>query len=144
MWQTIRTLVKKGSTVLLTTQYLDEADQLADQIIVIDRGHVVANDTPSSLKQSIGAASMQVVLKDAGKITVAMQIIEKTLGVSSQLSEGTALTAPMDDTNKLTDVLTTLKESDIVLTSVNVRQPTLDEVFFALTGNVTKETKEAI
>ncbi|GHU82769.1 daunorubicin resistance protein DrrA family ABC transporter ATP-binding protein [Clostridia bacterium] len=144
MWITIRTLVKNGSTVLLTTQYLDEADQLADKIVVIDQGRVVADDTPEGLKKSIGAVSLQLTLKNADDTSNAIQIIQRILGVSAQLAQGTELTAPMDNTEKLTDVLIALKDAGIVLTSVNVRQPTLDEVFFALTGNVVMKEKEAV
>ena len=67
MWQSIRNLVKGGSTVLLTTQYLDEADQLADNIVVIDKGRVVANDTPDGLKRSVGSSSLHLTVKDADK-----------------------------------------------------------------------------
>ncbi|GHU93194.1 daunorubicin resistance protein DrrA family ABC transporter ATP-binding protein [Spirochaetia bacterium] len=142
MWATIRTLVKNGSTVLLTTQYLDEADQLADHIIVIDKGRVVANDTPAGLKKSIGASSLQLTLINSGDTAAAAQIVERVLGTKVQIVEASELTTPMDSTDKLTDVLAALKDSGIALTSVNIRQPSLDEVFFALTGNAAKKEKE--
>ncbi|GHU97779.1 daunorubicin resistance protein DrrA family ABC transporter ATP-binding protein [Spirochaetia bacterium] len=142
MWTTIRTLVKNGSTVLLTTQYLDEADQLADHIIVIDKGRVVANDTPAGLKKSIGASSLQLTLINPGDTAAAAQIVERVLGTKVQIAEAAELTTPMDSTEKLTDVLAALKDSSIALTSVNIRQPSLDEVFFALTGNAAKKEKE--
>ncbi|EMS73248.1 daunorubicin resistance protein DrrA family ABC transporter ATP-binding protein [Ruminiclostridium cellobioparum] len=140
MWQTIRTLVKNGSTVLLTTQYLDEADQLADKIVVIDKGKVVANDTPAGLKRSVSASSLQVTVKNPKYALIAAQIAEKVLGSKVQVSEASEITVPLFDTIKLADVLTALKETEIDITAINVREPSLDEVFFALTG----DKKEAI
>lgn len=139
MWETIRRLVASGSTVLLTTQYLDEADQLADQIVVIDNGKVVANDTPDGLKKSVGSSSLQLTIKDANQVTRAIQIIEEQLQTKVQVQEATHLTTPMHNTDKLTDILIALKDADIQLSETSVRQPSLDEVFFALTGN--KEEK---
>ena len=143
MWQTIRRLVKNGSTILLTTQYLDEADQLADRIIVIDKGKVVADDTPNGLKSSVGSASLQLTLADPNNVSRAAEIIERVLGEKVQLMEASELTAPIKHTDKLTEVLTALQEAKIELTSINTRQPTLDEVFFALTGNVREDSAVA-
>ncbi|AFK86386.1 MULTISPECIES: daunorubicin resistance protein DrrA family ABC transporter ATP-binding protein [Thermoanaerobacterium] len=140
MWQTIRTLVKNGSTILLTTQYLDEADQLADDIVVIDKGKVVAHDTPTGLKRSISASSLQLTVKNPDYAPKAAQIVEKVLGGKTQISEAAEITIPLADTAKLVDVLTKLKEMGIGLTAVNVREPSLDEVFLALTG----DTKEVV
>ncbi|MDR3314477.1 MAG: ATP-binding cassette domain-containing protein [Oscillospiraceae bacterium] len=136
MWATIRSLVKNGSTVLLTTQYLEEADQLCDAIVVIDKGRVVANDTPEGLKRAVGASSLQLTVQDADTIGDASQIVERILGVKIQLCANAALTAPLRNGNsdKLADVLMALKDAGISIAGVNVRQPTLDEVFFALTG----------
>lgn len=142
MWQTIRNLVKNGSTVLLTTQYLDEADQLADDIVVIDRGRVVAHDTPDELKKSIGSVSLHLTVKNADNAIAAAQIIEHILSVKVQLEDAPELKAPMNNTDKLTEVLTALKDAGIILAGVNVRQPSLDEVFFALTGNAVEGVKE--
>lgn len=139
MWQTIRNLVKNGSTIMLTTQYLDEADQLADNIVVIDKGRVVANDTPDGLKKSIGSVSLQLTLQNPDNAGEAAQIVERTLGVKVQIAEASELTAPMDNAEKLTDVLTALKSAGICLTEINVTKPTLDEVFFALTGKTEKK-----
>ncbi|GHV27971.1 hypothetical protein FACS18948_6260 [Clostridia bacterium] len=141
MWGTIRNLVKNGSTVLLTTQYLDEADQLADSIVVIDKGRVVANDTPDGLKKSVGSSSLQLTVKNPDNANAAAQIVERVLGAKVQIAEASELTAPMACTEKLTDILASLKDAEITLTSVNVRQPSLDEVFFALTGNVSDYEK---
>ncbi|GHV12176.1 daunorubicin resistance protein DrrA family ABC transporter ATP-binding protein [Clostridia bacterium] len=140
MWATIRNLVKNGSTILLTTQYLDEADQLADNIVVIDKGRVVANDTPNDLKKSVGSSSVQLTVKNSDNANAAAQIVERILGSKVQITEASELTTPMACTEKLTDILTSLKDAAITLTSVNVRQPSLDEVFFALTAGA--ENKE--
>lgn len=140
MWQTIRTLVKNGSTILLTTQYLDEADQLADQIVVIDKGKVVANDTPAGLKRSVSASSLHLTVKNPDYARKAGQIAEKILGGKAQISEAAEIAVPLFDTAKLVDVLVALKETEIDITAVNVREPSLDEVFFALTGG----KKEAV
>jgi ABC-2 type transport system ATP-binding protein len=142
MWQTIRNLVKGGSTVLLTTQYLDEADQLADNIVVIDKGRVVANDTPDGLKRSVGSSSLHLTVKVADNAANAAQIIERTLDVKVHFAKSSELIAPLDNIDKLTDVLTTLKDAGIALSGVNILQPTLDEVFFALTGEGSKDKEE--
>jgi ABC-2 type transport system ATP-binding protein len=142
MWQTIRDLVKGGSTVLLTTQYLDEADQLADNIVVIDKGRVVANDTPDGLKRSVGNRSLHLTVKGADNTANAAQIIERILDAKVHLAEASELIAPIDNIDKLTDVLTALKDAGIVLSGVNILQPTLDEVFLALTGEGSKGIEE--
>ncbi|MDR1132798.1 MAG: ATP-binding cassette domain-containing protein [Synergistaceae bacterium] len=142
MWRTIRDLVKGGSTVLLTTQYLDEADQLADDIVLIDRGRVVANDTPDGLKRSVGSSSLHLTVKNADNAADAARITECVLCARVRLAKASELTAPMDDIGKLTDVLTALKDAGITLSWINIFQPTLDEVFFALTGEGSKDKKE--
>jgi ABC-2 type transport system ATP-binding protein len=118
MWQTIRKLVKGGSTVLLTTQYLDEADQLADNIVVIDKGRVVANDTPDGLKRAVGSSSLRLRVKDADNAVSAAQIIEDILDAKVHLAEASELIAPIDNTDKLTDVLTTKIHADYTNCSV--------------------------
>jgi ABC-2 type transport system ATP-binding protein len=137
MWKTIRTLVDNGSTVLLTTQYLDEADQLADNIIVIDHGRVVANDTPDGLKRSIGTLSLKLTLRNQCDVSKAAEIIEQALGSSVQIAEASELTAPMNDPDKLTHILGALNAANVKLSEINVTTPTLDEVFFALTEKAT-------
>lgn len=133
MWATIRRLVKNGSTVVLTTQYLEEADQLADRVAVIDHGHVVAEGTPNELKRSIGAATLQLHISDKKHVTTASEIVEKVLKVQSQSSGSNLIAAPMKDPDTVTDLLVALKQAGIKLVEVSVQKPTLDEVFFALT-----------
>ncbi|WP_144711463.1 ATP-binding cassette domain-containing protein [Curtobacterium pusillum] len=135
MWDTIRELVATGSTVLLTTQYLDEADQLADRIAVIDHGRVVAEGTGDELKASIGTSSLQLRLADALRLDAARAIVRNTLGVDAVASpEGSRLTAPMSDPDRVTDLLVSFREAGISLAEMSVQKPTLDEVFLTITG----------
>ncbi|KQR20276.1 ABC transporter [Agreia sp. Leaf335] len=136
MWDTIRRLVSTGSTVLLTTQYLDEADQLADRIAVIDTGRVVAEGTADELKASVGQSSLQLRLLDSADRDEAVRAIRSVLGVDVTLSpEAARITAPMQDPDRITDLLVTLREQNISLTELSVQEPTLDEVFLTLTGH---------
>lgn len=141
MWETIRRFVAEGSTVLLTTQYLDEADQLADRIAVIDRGKVVAEGTTDELKASIGSASLQLRLASHHDATEALQAIEKVLGVAGVLTDKSLVTAPMADPDRVTDLLVAFREQGVHLTEMSVQKPTLDEVFLAITGHDTNETE---
>lgn len=141
MWETIRGLVSKGSTILLTTQYLDEADQLADRIAVIDHGKVIAEGTGSELKASIGTATLQLELATKQDTDKAVQVAQKVLGVKvSNPSEG-RIAAPMADPDLVTDLLVALRSSKIHLSQVSVQEPTLDEVFLTLTGKSTQAEK---
>ena len=142
MWETIRRLVRSGSTILLTTQYLEEADQLADRIAVIDHGKVVAEGTPNELKKSIGTASLQLHIKDQKQSDAARDIIKKVLKTDSLQPESHLITAPMSEPDKLTDLLIAFRAAKIQLDEVSVQKPTLDEVFFALTGKSQKKGKK--
>ena len=135
MWDTIRELVAGGSTILLTTQYLDEADQLADRIAVIDRGTKVAEGTADQLKSQVGASTLQLAVHDAGDLDNAGATILRTLGVEATLSpESTRLSVPLEVADRAADVLLALRDAGVEVASISVRQPTLDEVFLALTG----------
>ncbi|OJU42054.1 MAG: daunorubicin/doxorubicin resistance ABC transporter ATP-binding protein DrrA [Microbacterium sp. 69-10] len=136
MWDTIRELVRTGSTVMLTTQYLDEADQLADRIAVIDRGRVVAEGSPDDLKASVGASSLQLRLTTPADAEDALRAIERVLGVQGVLSpEAARITAPMTDADRVADLLIVLREAGIGLNEMSVQKPTLDEVFLTITGH---------
>ena len=134
MWNTIRKLVASGSTILLTTQYLDEADQLADRIAVIDRGKVVAEGTPAELKASVGKATLQLKLASEEDAAKALKLTQDVLATKAQLS-GSTVSVPMTHSEKVTDVLVALRDAGITLAGMSLQEPTLDEVFFALTGN---------
>ncbi|WP_448810719.1 ATP-binding cassette domain-containing protein [Agromyces bauzanensis] len=136
MWDTIRRLVATGSTVLLTTQYLDEADQLADRIAVIDRGRVVAEGTADELKASVGESSLELRLQDARDLDDVRVAIERVLGVTPAISpEAGRITAPMNDPDVVTELLVTLRDEGVHLAELSVRKPTLDQVFLTLTGH---------
>lgn len=136
MWNTIRRLVATGSTVLLTTQYLDEADQLADRVAVIDHGRVVAEGTPDELKASVGESSLQLRLVDTADLDDAAVAVERVLGIRPAVSlDAGRLTAPMHDAERVAELLVTLREAGIGLAELSVSKPTLDEVFLALTGH---------
>lgn len=140
MWDTIRRLVKTGSTVLLTTQYLDEADQLADRIAVIDRGHVVAEGTVDELKASVGNSSLHLRVQNPQHIEEARRTIERVLKVPSSVSsEARTITAPMADADAVTDLLIALRGQGIGLDEMSVQKPTLDEVFLTITGRPTED-----
>ncbi|GIN86263.1 daunorubicin resistance protein DrrA family ABC transporter ATP-binding protein [Heyndrickxia sporothermodurans] len=140
MWDTIRRLVNTGSTVLLTTQYLQEADELADRIAVIDRGRVVAEGTVNELKASVGTSSLHLSIQNPQDMVEARHTIEQVLKVQSTVSpEGGKITAPMEDADKVTDLLIALREQGIQLVELSVQKPTLDEVFLTITGHGVKE-----
>ena len=140
MWDTIRDLVANGCTVLLTTQYLDEADQLADRIAVIDRGVKVAEGTSDELKTSVGMSTLTLGLVDAAAIPAAAALAERLIGEHPTLTpESRRITVPLQRSEQAVDVLVSLREQGIAIDSVNVQKPSLDEVFLALTGHDTGE-----
>lgn len=143
MWDTIRRLVNTGSTVLLTTQYLDEADQLADRIAVIDRGIVVAEGTVDELKGSVGTSSLHLRVENIDRTQDARRIVDAVLGAQSALSsEAGKITAPMANADSVTDLLLALREANIRLSEMSVQKPTLDEVFLAITGHEAEEKRQ--
>jgi ABC-2 type transport system ATP-binding protein len=136
MWETIRELVDEGCTVLLTTQYLDEADQLADRIAVIDRGVKVAEGTSDELKSSVGRSSLTVHLADRDDLVVATTTARALVGEDPVPSpESRRLSVPLERSEQAVDVLVALREKGIGIESLTVQKPSLDEVFLALTGH---------
>ena len=135
VWDIIRTLAAEGTTVLLTTQYLDEADQLADRIAVIDNGRVIAEGTPGELKASVGSGALHVRLRDLEQRPEAARILSQALGVSVQLaSDPASLSARVSDPERVSYALVELSRSGVATTDFALGQPSLDEVFLALTG----------
>ena len=134
VWDIVRELVGGGTTLLLTTQYLDEADNLADTIVVIDHGRVIADGTPQELKASTGGASLEVTLSAAD--IAAAAALEQLLGSTVHTShDGRRLRASVRSrTGLATSVVRALDAAGIAVDDVEVHQPSLDDVFFALTG----------
>jgi ABC-2 type transport system ATP-binding protein len=140
MYDTIRALVADGCTVLLTTQYLDEADQLADRIAVIDRGRKVAEGTSDELKTSVGNSTLQLRLAPGAGQELARQVVRRVTGAEPVLAQETGqLNVPLDAADQAADVLVGLRQAGVSIASVSVAKPTLDEVFLALTGHDTGE-----
>lgn len=142
MWDTIRRLVAEGSTVLLTTQYLDEADQLADRIAVIDRGKVIADGTADELKASVGTSALQLTLADRDRIDEARALISMVLGLEATVTpESGRITAPLADPSITGDLLVRLRDRSIAVDEITVSKPSLDEVFLTITGHETAESE---
>ncbi|GAA2640269.1 ATP-binding cassette domain-containing protein [Actinomadura fulvescens] len=139
VWETVRGLVADGATVLLTTQYLEEADALADRIAVFDHGRVVAEGTPSELKSRIGLQTLAVRAAEPYRTAQLATIIGELTGERPEVNEGTGLvTAPASDLAVLVALVRRLDEAQIVAAELALRMPSLDEVFLTLTGHLTE------
>jgi ABC-2 type transport system ATP-binding protein len=143
VWETVRRLVAQGTTVLLTTQYLDEADRLSDRIAVIDHGRIIADDTPGRLKSSVGSGVLHVRLEAAAQRERALRTLAGALGVAvHRAPDPTALTARIDADPSHQDAsvavaqaMTRLSHDGIKVATFSLGQPSLDEVFLALTDH---------
>jgi ABC-2 type transport system ATP-binding protein len=135
VWDIVRTLVHEGTTILLTTQYLEEADQLADRIAVIDHGRVIAEGTPGQLKASVGSGALHVRVADPQRRPAALELLGRVLGTEVLASGDPAgLSARADDAGLVARALAELTAAGIPITEFALGQPSLDEVFLALTG----------
>jgi oleandomycin transport system ATP-binding protein len=134
MWDVVRRLVTDGSTVLLTTQYLEEADALADEITVIDRGRVIAHDTPLGLKRTVGGQRLTVRPNDLGRLDDVRTILTQLSPKPVEQSGRDALSVPVDDDTALAAAVARLHEAQIAVTELSLHLPSLDEVFFTITG----------
>ncbi|MGK5682720.1 ATP-binding cassette domain-containing protein [Actinoplanes sp. URMC 104] len=144
VWDTVRKLVADGTTVLLTTQYLDEADQLADRICVADTGRVVAEGTPDELKAAIGADRLEVVVRDAGHVPEAAGVLARVAGtppgeVGADPDSRRLRVAVPDRVAALVEAARALHAAGIAVDDLGVRRPTLDEAFLSLTGRRAEE-----
>jgi ABC-2 type transport system ATP-binding protein len=136
VWEIVRMLVARGTTVVLTTQYLDEADRLADRIAVMDCGKVIAEGTSTELKASTGQAALHVRLAEAERRPEAARVLTRVLDVDAQLEpDPAALSARIPQPDRVSKALAELSSADIAVNEFAVGQPTLDEVFLALTGH---------
>jgi oleandomycin transport system ATP-binding protein len=144
VWGVIRGLVADGVTVLLTTQYLDEADQLAHEIAVIDHGRVVGNGTPAELKARAGAQRLEIRPADRADLPLVAAIMTGLTGVDpTQGADDGLLTVPVADTGVMSAAVRLLEEKRIDVRELALRLPSLDEVFLALTGHDTGVTDDS-
>jgi oleandomycin transport system ATP-binding protein len=141
LWELIRSLVAGGVTVLLTTQYLDEADELADEIVVIDHGRVIASGTPDELKAKTGTQTLAVRPEDEAKLAVVTSVVRELAETEPDV-DGSLVTAPVTDPRLLSAVVRRLDEADVVLTELTLRNASLNEVFLSLTGHPAEEDDE--
>jgi ABC-2 type transport system ATP-binding protein len=134
VWDIIRTLAGEGTTILLCTQYLDEADQLAEGIAVIDHGKVIAEGTPAQLKASVGSGALNVRLLDPEQRPAAERVLARELSSVRLEPDPTALSASCADADRAAEAVAALSRSGIGIGGFSLGQPSLDEVFLALTG----------
>jgi ABC-2 type transport system ATP-binding protein len=141
VWEAVRALVRQGTTVLLTTQYLDEADQLAGQISVVDHGRVVAAGSPATLKARLGGDRLDVVLHDAADLVRAARVVGAVAGVEPETDEDArrVSAAVTDPLAALGEAVRVLRAEDLAVEDIGLRRPTLDEVFLHLTGTKNEE-----
>jgi ABC-2 type transport system ATP-binding protein len=141
VWDIVRTLAGQGTTVLLCTQYLDEADQLADGIAVIDHGKVIAEGTPSQLKASVGRGALHVRLLDPDQRPRAEQVLSRALDAGVHLEPDPAALSAVcpPDPERAAEAIAELSRNGIAIAGFSLGQPSLDEVFLALTGRPAEE-----
>jgi oleandomycin transport system ATP-binding protein len=141
LWVLIRGLVAGGVTVLLTTQYLDEADQLADEIVVIDRGRVIATGTPDELKAKTGSQTLAVKPADDADIPLVTSVVGELTETTAEV-DGQLVTAPVTDPAVLPAVVRRLDDAGVRVTELTLRSASLNEVFLSLTGHPAEEVDD--
>jgi oleandomycin transport system ATP-binding protein len=141
LWDLVRSLVADGVTVLLTTQYLEEADELADEIAVIDHGRVIASGTPDELKAKTGAQSLEVRPADATDLPTVVSVVGELAGTEPEV-DGQRVTAPVQDPALLPAAVRRLDDAGVVIGELALRGSSLNEVFLSLTGHPVEETED--
>jgi ABC-2 type transport system ATP-binding protein len=139
VWDIIRALAAEGTTILLCTQYLEEADRLTDGIAVIDHGKVIAEGTPGQLKASVGSGSLHVRLLDPERRPDAERLLAGELGSVHLEADPAALSCPCPDADRAAAAVAELARSGVGIAEFTLGQPSLDEVFLALTGHPAEE-----
>ena len=139
LWEVLRDLVREGTTLLLTTQYLDEADQLADQICVIDHGRIIAQGTPLELKNQSGATSLVVTVSRHDEVSRAAELVRGAVGEVHVDADARRLTAPGAGVADLTRIVGALDGAGIEVDDLGMQRPSLDDVFLSLTGHAAEE-----
>ena len=143
LWETIEQLVADGTTVMLTTQYLEEADRLAERIAVVDGGLVIANDTPTNLKSQLGSTVVEIRFEKHDGSERAATLLTGNVNGQVERDDGTLRITSNDGARILIDVLRALDANDIAPDTLAVREPSLDDVFLALTGHHAEADEEA-
>jgi ABC-2 type transport system ATP-binding protein len=134
MWEVIRNLASDGATILLTTQYLEEADQLADRLAIINHGRIISQGTPNELKSLLSETQFEITLEHMRDAERTKGLIKAEIAQEAMISpEGTKLTVKLADTKVMTNLLLCLTQQDIEIKEFSVRKPTLDDVFLELT-----------
>ena len=142
VWELVRRIAAEGTTVLLTTQYMDEADRLAERLAVIDHGRVIAEGTSRELKASVGSGALHLRLANADQQGRARELVTRVLGDGLlPLTDPLSLTARLSDPGQAAEVLAALARDRLDVAEFSVGNPSLDEVFFALTGRPTEEAQ---
>jgi ABC-2 type transport system ATP-binding protein len=144
VWEIARALAAEGTTILLCTQYLEEADQLASGIAVIDRGRVIAEGTPGQLKASVGGGALHVRLLDAERRPDAAAVLERAVGAVELPPDPAALVVASSDAERAAAGVAELARAGIGIAEFSLAQPSLDEVFLSLTGHVTDESEPTL
>jgi daunorubicin resistance ABC transporter ATP-binding subunit len=134
LWDVVRELVADGATVLLTTQYLDEADQLADRIVVIDHGKLIADGTAADLKQTVGGRLVDATVRDEDAFERAAEAVSAVGLEVNRRPELGRVAVPVGDPNEAARAVAALREGGVALSELDLNEPTLDDVFLALTG----------
>jgi ABC-2 type transport system ATP-binding protein len=143
VWDLVRRIAAEGTTVLLTTQNLDEADRLAERMAVVDRGRVIAEGTSGELKASVGSSALHVRVARAEQRGLAQELVERVLGKGVlPATEATDVAARLEHLSQAASVLSALTERGVELAQFDVGNPSLDEVFLALTGRPAEEASE--